>query len=95
MLDKEFKINICNDGTLTCRHKSEPVFNGSAIPCYSSDTRERAMELIILVGAVQYKEHPLLPNQPWYVFPEFVGEVEDITKAGQKFKELDELTQGR
>lgn len=95
MLNKEFKIHICQDGTLTYRHNSEQVFNGRALPCYSTDTREKAQELITLIGVVQYKEHPLLPGQPWFVYPNFGGEVEDITKATAKFRYMEELTQGK
>ena len=92
MLSKEFKIHVCRDGTLTCRHESEPVFNGVALPCYSTDTRERAHELIVLIGAVQYKEHPLLPDQKWYVYPNFGGEVENIETVTETFKKADQLT---
>ena len=92
MLDKEFFIHICQDGTLTCRHESEPVFNGASLPCYSTDTRERAQQLIILLGVMQYDEHPLLPGQHWYVYPDFTGQVEDIIKIGERFRKFDNET---
>lgn len=65
-LDQPVKIHVCKDKTLTARAPGEPVFNEVAIPVFSVRDMSEATNLIILVSRVQYEEHPLLPNQPWF-----------------------------
>lgn len=65
-LQQPVKIHVCRDKTLTARNPGEPVFNGRALPVFSVRDMSEATNLIILVSRVQYEEHPLLPNQPWF-----------------------------
>lgn len=74
-------IHICQDGTLTYRTREEPVFNGVAIPVFSTESIAQAKMLITLLGARQYEEHPKLPGQPWYRMASFAGTIEDLPRV--------------
>jgi hypothetical protein len=58
-------IHVCKDRTLSYRTEGEPVFNGAALPVFSVMTEEEAINLITLVGSVQYESHPLIPGKTW------------------------------
>lgn len=77
-LDGRFLIDCCRDGTLTYRPRRSPPFNGAALPVFSVDTPEEAYDLIVLVGKLQYDEHPDLPGRPWYRLTWFSGNVDDL-----------------
>ena len=83
-LQKEIRIHICKDGTLSYTRPHEKPFNGVALPIYTVDSVKEAENLIFLMGALQYKEHPLMPGKPWYVLPNFSGEIEDLRFASEQ-----------
>jgi len=91
-LERAWIIDCCRDGTLTfrARCKAHKPFNGAALPVYSTDTATQAESLIGMVGVLQHDRHPLWPG-PWYVFPDFKGEVEDL---GRVTKTLDAVYHG-
>jgi hypothetical protein len=67
-LSREYIIHICHDRTFTIRKKGEPVFNGVALPVFSTDTLEQAKSLQMLHCKRNLVEHPDLPGQPWMRF---------------------------
>lgn len=86
-LSRDVLIHICRDGTLTSRTRDEPVFNGAALPVFSVNSKKEAKSLIVLVGVAQHSKHPLLPNDTWYTYPGFGGELEDIDSVTVKLRE--------
>tara|TARA_B100000749_G_scaffold280675_1_gene277871 strand:- start:2195 stop:2560 length:366 start_codon:yes stop_codon:yes gene_type:complete len=80
-LSRDVLIHICRDGTLTYRTRDEAVFNGAALPAFSVNSKKEAKSLIVLVGVAQHSKHPLLPNDTWYTYPGFGGEIEDIASV--------------
>lgn len=63
-----------------------------ALPFYSVDTEEQAENLRTLLCALHSDRHPNLPEgEPWYFFPFFGGEIEDIDAAGDQFERMDDV----
>jgi hypothetical protein len=87
-LSRKYTLHICADGTITYRTEKEPIFNGVALPFFSVDTENEAKTLQVILCSRQYKSHPLMPNQPWYTFPNFAGEIEDIDRVAEVFAEM-------
>jgi hypothetical protein len=87
-LTKPVKIFICADGTITY---GDRPFNGAALPVHSVDTPETAHALQILLGKLQYREHPDLPGKPWYRFTviELIGDVDKLPEIGQLFQDAE------
>ena len=66
-LNRPIMVHLCKDRTLSYRKRSEPVFNGAALPVFSVESEEEAQDLIVLIGTAVHGEHPLLPpGRPWY-----------------------------
>jgi hypothetical protein len=81
-------IYICKDGTISYRHKSEPVFNGRALPVFTVDTVDQAKAVQARFGRLQYGEHPQQPGLPWYRWTDFGGEVEDLDGVSDAIREF-------
>jgi hypothetical protein len=86
-LSRPILMHICRDGTITYRSLSEKVFNGVALPFFSVDTKDQAKRLQVMLCKSQYERHPKLPNQPWYAFPGFRGELDDMDRVAGIFAE--------
>lgn len=84
-LSRRVLLHICQDGTVTYRVPPQKVFNGVALPFFSTDTVEQAKALQVILCKSQYIRHPKLPNQPWYVFPGFAGSLEDMLRVAEIF----------
>lgn len=65
MTDHKWVIQVCKDRTLTYRRDDEPIFNKVAKPVYVVNDEEVASSLVVLLGSVQYEEHPQLPGEVW------------------------------
>lgn len=84
-------LHCCKDGTITYRQKHEKVFNGVALPVFSVNTVEEAIMLQVRHCRRQYGPHPQMPGKVWYVFTDFGGELEDLEKVSNAFRETYEL----
>lgn len=51
-LEKPIKITVCSDGFLSLRFGKLKPRLGAALPCYSTDTVEQALELIKQIGVL-------------------------------------------
>lgn len=80
-------IHVCKDGTISYRTKAEPVFNGVAMPVFSVDTIEQALDAQVMFGRKQYVDHPQLPGRPWYKWTGFPGTVEALDKVTDRLRE--------
>jgi hypothetical protein len=87
-LTRPILIDICLDGTLTYRAKKEKVFNGDALPIFSVNSKEEAKQLLVMCGSKQYQNHPLLPNDPWYVLSSFSNDFDGLSDATEELKNM-------
>ena len=92
---KPIMIDICKDGTISYRQRGERSFNGKALPVFSVNTVEQAKDIQVRFGKVQYKEHPLLPNQPWYRWSGFDGNVETLEEITRQIRSFFQQQEAR
>ena len=85
-LSRPIKMHCCKDGTITYRKPGEPVFNGKALPVFSTDTKEQAEMIRVRFCSMAHGEHPLLPGQVWYALPNFSGELEELGRVTDMFR---------
>lgn len=90
LIDKKFKLHVCKDGTVTIRQEHEPVFNGVALPFYSTDEERLAKRLQILLCRREITTHPLMPDEPWFTAIGFGGELEDIPPLQARFQQMEQ-----
>lgn len=86
-LSRPILIHCCRDGTITYRTRQERVFNSVALPVFSVNSEEEAKALQVRFCSRQHKEHPKLKGKPWYVLPNFGGEVDDLAGVTARFSE--------
>ncbi len=84
---RPIRIDLCRDGTITYQPQGRPSFNGAALPVFSVNTEEQAKALQIRFGQLQYTSHPKMPGKPWFVFPQFGGQIEDLFQVREIFRE--------
>ena len=72
---------------MTANLKEEGPFNGKALPVFSTDTQWQAEYLIVLIGTVQYGEHPSIPGKAWYRWPHLNEDVDNFSKLNQVLSE--------
>lgn len=87
---RPFVLHVCADGTVTIRNQEqgEPVFNGAALPVYSTTTREEAEALRGMLCSRVPAEHPLLPGQKWYKVPRFSGSLDEMPVVAARMRHL-------
>lgn len=61
-LSRPILLHCCKDGTITCRARGEPIFNGVALPVFSVADRDEAEQLVLMCCKRQYDEHPNFPD---------------------------------
>ena len=79
-------VHLCQDGTITYRTRSEPVFNGVALPVFTVNTEEQAKEIQARFCRRQYTEHPQQPGRPWWKWTDFDGDYGSIDGVSTKIK---------
>jgi hypothetical protein len=76
VLDRDIIIFISKDGTITSAVRGIVPLE-RAMPVYSVNNVEEVRRLQIYLCQQQEDSHPLLPGQPWFVYP-WDGDVTDI-----------------
>lgn len=66
-LSRPIIIHVCKDGTISYRRRTEPVFNGRALPVFSVDTEQQAQDIQLRFGRLQHRAHRQMPGKSWYV----------------------------
>ena len=90
LIEKKFKIHVCKDGTITIRQNHEPIFNGVALPFYSTDKIRLAKQLRTLLCKREIVPHPRIENEAWYTIRDFGGELEDIAPLQERFLKMEQ-----
>lgn len=81
-------LHICKDGTVTYRRAGQKVFNGRALPVFTVDNEEQAVDIQVRFCRSQWGEHPKLPGQTWYKLNEFAGTLDDLDRVAAMFREF-------
>ena len=80
-------LHVCKDGTVTYRRKGQKVFNGRALPVFTVDNEEQALDIQVRFCRAQWVEHPQLPGQTWYKLNEFSGDLRDLDRVADMFRD--------
>lgn len=83
ILDREIIIFISKDGTITSAVRGIVPLD-RAMPVYSVNDAEEVRRLQIYLCQQQAEAHPLLPGQPWFVYP-WTGDVADLDDVTEEF----------
>lgn len=90
-LDRDVKIHICKDGTISYRNLNERVFNGIALPVFSVDTVQQAQDIQVRFGRRQYIKHPdMVDGRDWYKLS-VLEDGTDLQLRGDGTLEFDDL----
>lgn len=82
-LDRAWRLDVCKDGTLSIRRRGQRSINkGHALSVYSTDTRDEAIALQVLLCFSVHAKHPDLPDGEWY-------KLNDVRNSPHRAKAID------
>lgn len=77
---RAFRLDVCRDGTLTIRKHGQKAFNDRALPVYSVDTKQEALDLQVLLCFTVHNQHPdMRKGATWMK----INDMKAIALAGQ------------
>ena len=90
-LSRRFVIHVCKDCTVTIRQPGQKVFNGVALPVFSTDTLEQADSIRVAFCRVIPLQHPKMEKgETWYKLAR-LGDGQDPLLSGKALLELEDL----
>lgn len=82
-------LHVCKDGTVSYRRAGQKVFNGRALPVFTVDNEEQAVDMQVRFCRRQWVDHPQMkPGEGWYKLNEFSGEMDDLDRVADMFREF-------